>query len=107
MRPISQVMGAEHRVRALPRRMLQQPRGQREVARVHVALAREGDGRRLGVRTLHEPDRGGERQQALQIRRRAAEVGLQAQAHVIPLGARPLKQLEGGVHVARLLHVDP
>src|SRR5207249_5216365 len=71
------------------------------------ALARERAACRLVVRALHEADRGPERQQAGQILRGAAQIGLQTDAHAPSLGPHPAEQLERDVDVARLLHVDP
>ena len=102
-----EIVGAEHGTRLALGGALEQPPGEHGVGGVHIALFRKRHVRRLVVGALHEPDGGREREQCLQVGRRAAQVGLQAYADTRVGGANGLEQLQRCVHVARLLHVDP
>src|SRR5881628_2168852 len=66
----TEIVCAEDRKRLTVRGALQQPLRERAVGCVDVALAREGERRRLAVGSLHEADRWGEGKQTVQIRRR-------------------------------------
>ena len=103
----AEIVGAEHRTRLASRGALEQPPGEHAVGGVHIALLRKRDVRRLVVGAFHEPDGGREREQRLEVGRRAAQVGLQAHADARVGGADCLEQLQRRVHIAGLLHVDP
>src|SRR5256885_8032938 len=100
-------MRPEYRLRALPHRFAEQLLGQLAVGVVDVGFPWKGDLGRLIVRTFHQPDRGRDRQQALDIFWRPAEIRLQTDSDVRPLGLDAAVYLEGRVDVARLLHIDP
>src|SRR5689334_8034874 len=77
----------------------QRPPGQREVARVHVRLARKRELGRLVVRALHQPDSGAGGEQRLQVAGGAAQVGLEAYADAAVALARPADEAQRRVHV--------
>lgn len=56
---------------------------------------------------LHEADGRAEREQSLDVRRGAAEVGLEADAGSRRSFPHTAEQVEGAVHVRAALHVDP
>ena len=100
-------MRPEQRLRALPRRFAEQLLGQLAVGVVDVPFPWKGELGRLIVGPFHQPDRGRNRQQALDIFGRPAEIRLQADPDVRPFALGAAVYLESRVDVARLLHVDP
>jgi hypothetical protein len=100
------VVRAEDGARAAAARRVQERAGELQVRGVGLAQPGEGDAGRLGVGALHQADGGAQREERGRVGRGAAEVRLQAEAHAVVLGAHAAEDVEGGVHVARLLHVD-
>src|SRR5258707_7946493 len=88
-------------------RGLEQALREREVARVHIRLARERAIGRLVVRALDQPDAGPGGPQRLEVGRGAAQVGLEAHAHPAVPRAGAADETQGGLRVRGLLHVDP
>src|SRR5712691_11295108 len=103
----AEIVCTEHRTRLTLGGALEQPPGEHGVGGVHIALSRQRHVRRLVVGALYQSDGGREREQGLQVGRRAAQVGLQTYADPLMGGADGLEQLQGWVHIAGLLHIDP
>ena len=85
----------------------EQSAGQLEVRLVHVPLPRKRHVRRLAVGAFDQPDPGLERQQGLEVFGGAAQICLEGDPDVRARPARGAIDLEGLVHVRRLLHVEP
>src|SRR5687767_8247685 len=76
------------------------------VALVHLPLLGERHVAWLLIGSLHQPDLGPKRLQALQVGARAAEIRLQGQPHVRVLATDVLEQGDGRLGRRRVLHVD-
>ena len=100
MRPKAQAQLAGSRLR-------QHQDRQRLVGAIHLAPLPKRDGGVLVVGPLDEADGGMERQQPMEVGGRAAQVGLQAEAHVGVLGLEPLVHGDRCFGVGAALHVDP
>ena len=97
------VVGGERGVDAVFEERLHQPHERR----VHVRLARPGDGRGLLVGPLAQPHAGAEGVHPREIVGCPVEIGLQHHPDVaVAVAPDPLEDVEGGIDPRRLLHVD-